>query len=205
MSETAKKSDQTSTESYSPKRPFILYTAEEYQKETIVETILYRGALFEVVERPEATFCGKIAYAQNLTDEPDIGKLLNDYRSLVSVPKQECIAPEWDAAISIDYWRGGTTPRGMMFAQEVATEKQPDVYDIYKMPKSLFMRIFHDADAAKALGRDNCEIWELFGLMKDFAMPEHGYEFNENGAQEFEYYNWSRYGSGFAYVPVIKK
>lgn len=36
MSETVKKTTQT-PESYSPKKPFILYIAEEYQKETIAE------------------------------------------------------------------------------------------------------------------------------------------------------------------------
>ena len=172
--------------------------------ETIVESIVYKGALFEIVERPEAIFCGKIAYAQNLTDEPDIEKLLADYQKLVSIQKEERIAPEWDAAISIDYWLGGAAPRGMMFAQEVATEKQSEVYGIYKMPESLFMRVFHDAKAAGALGKEKCEIWELFALMTDTIMPQYGYKHNENGAQDFEYYNWSKYGSGFAYVPIIK-
>jgi len=205
MGDIAKRANQINPESYSPKKPFILYIAEEYQQERIIETITYKGALLEVVERLESIFCGKIAYAQNLTDEPDIGKLLDDYQDIISTPKEERIAPEWDAAINIDYWRGGTVPRGMMFAQEVATEKQSEIYDIYKMPRSLFMRIFHDADATKALGKEKCEIWELYGLLKDIVMPQFGYKFNENGAQEFEYYNWSKYGSGFAYVPVIKE
>ena len=204
MSDAAKDKKQSVHESYHPDRPSILYYAEEYQKEVIKEIITYRGAVLEVVERPEAVFCGKIAYAQNLTDEPDIETLLKDYQKLVPIPKNEPVAPEWTAAISIDYWRGGIVPRGMMFGQEVAAEKQPEVYDIYKMPKSLYMRVFHDADAAKALDKDQCDIWELYGLMKDIVMPLYGYRFNENGAQEFEYYNWTKYSSGFAYVPVIK-
>lgn len=211
MNEHAEKPQSDKTESYSPQRPYILYIAEEYQMEKIIETITYMDVIFEVVKRPESIFCGKLAYASDLDSEPDIGKLLDDYRGAVSIPKEERIAPDWDGAISIDYWKGGTSPRGMMFAQEVASENQNEIYDIYKMPASLFMRVFHDENAAKALGREKCpcegkcEIWELFGLMKDIVMPKFGYRFNENGAQEFEYYNWSKYGTGFAYVPVVKE
>lgn len=77
----------------------------------LIDTIKYDGAIFEIVERPEVIWVGKIAYAPNLTDEPDIGKLLSVYQELVPTPKLDRINPDWDAAISIDYWRGGTVPR----------------------------------------------------------------------------------------------
>ena len=66
------------------------------------------------------------------------------------------------------------------------------------------MRVLHDENAAKALGKDQCEIWELYGLLKDIMMPKYGYKFNENGAQEFEYYNVIKQDYNFIYVPVIK-
>ncbi|MDF2544356.1 MAG: hypothetical protein K0S47_4074 [Herbinix sp.] len=173
----------------------------EYEK--LMETIHYNGATFEVVERPEILWVGKIAYATNLTDEPDIGNLLRVYQELVPTPKLARIAPDWDAAISIDYWRDGHAPRGMMFAQETSDEKQADCYDIYKMPGSLFMRILNNEDAAKLLGKEQCENWELFGLMKNTIMPSFGYKFNENGAQEIEYHNYKT-NIFYAYVPVTK-
>lgn len=169
----------------------------------IIETISYNGASFEVVERPEVLWVGKIAYATNLTDEPDIGKLLNEYRELLPVAKLDRINPDWDAAISIDYWRGGAAPRGMMFAQETTSEKQDSQYDIFKMPASLFMRILNNTQAAQLLNKDTCELWEFFCLMNEVVMPKYGYQFNENGAQEIEYC-CHKDNIAYAYVPIIK-
>lgn len=173
--------------------------------ESVVDTIKYGDVTFELINLPETIFAGKCAYANDLVSEPDIGKLLNEVRSgnLLS-HVNEPASPGWDAAVSIDYWRDGIVPRGMMFARETVTDEQLSSIDVYKMPPSMFMRVFNDENAAKMLNKSHCDIWELFGLMKETVMPANGYKFCENGAQEFEYYNWSLYKSGFAYVPVKK-
>lgn len=171
--------------------------------ENLIDVITYNGVKFEIVERPEVIWVGKVAYAPNLSDEPDIGKLLKQYGEAISIEKKELVNPEWDAAISIDYWRNGSVPRGMMFGQETYTEEQSKGYDIYKMPPSLFMRVLNNTEAAKLLGKDKCENWELFGFMKNTINPEYHYKFNENGAQEIEYHH-SKNGSLYAYIPVVK-
>jgi hypothetical protein len=91
----------------------------------------------------------------------------------------------------------------MMFGTETYTEKQPDCYDVFKMPPSLFMRVLNNTDAAQLLGKDRCENWELFVYMKDTVLPEHGYKFNGNGAQEVEYHHYIS-GTFYAYIPVVK-
>ena len=169
----------------------------------LIETIEYDGAVFEVVERPEVIWVGKTAYAPNFDVEPDIGGLFNTYQELVPTPKLDRINPDWNAAISIDYWKGGSAPRGMMFAQETYSENQADCYDIYKMPASMFIRILNDSKAAKLLGKDSCETWELFGVIKGTIMPQNSYKFNENGAQEIEYHNYKT-NTWYAYIPVVK-
>lgn len=173
--------------------------------EPVADTIRYGDVIFEVINLPETIFAGKVAYANDLVSEPDIGKLLNEVRSgnLLS-QVNEPASPGWDAAVSIDYWRNGAVPRGMMFAWETVSDRQPSAIDVYKMPASMFMRVFNNENAAKMLNKSRCDIWELFGLMKTTVMPANGYEFCENGAQEFEYYNWNLYKNGFAYVPVKK-
>jgi len=173
------------------------------KNEKLVDVLTYHGVNFEIVDRPEVLWVGKVAYATNLTDEPNIGKLLKEYQELISIEKKELIHPEWDAVISIDYWRNGSTPRGMMFGTETYSELQPDCYDIFRMPSSLFMRVLNNTDAARILRKDKCENWELFEFMKNTILPEHGYKFNENGAQEVEYHH-HKSGTFYAYVPVIK-
>ena len=173
------------------------------KNEKLINVVVYDGVNFEIVERPEVLWVGKVTYAPNLTDEPDISKLLKEYQELIMTEKKELIHPEWDAAISIDYWRNGATPRGFMFGQETYTKEQPECYEVFKMPPSLFMRVLNNTDAATLLGKDHCENWELFEFMKNTLMPEQGYKFNDNGAQEVEYCNYQS-DTFYAYVPVVK-
>ena len=92
----------------------------------------------------------------------------------------------------------------MIFGQQVLTEKQDANYDLYTMPESLFVRVANSAATARAaFDKDSCELYELFGLIKD-SLEENGYVFGTNGAQEIEMYN---HGAGlfYAYVPVMCK
>lgn len=203
MSTAEKPVTQQNPESYSPKdKPVIIDIAGKYCSEKSIEAIKHNDVTIEVIEKPETLYAGKASYAGNLTDEPEIAALLDHVRSNDVLGKVvNCTAPEWDVAISIDYWQGGAVPRGLMFARETAAEKQAEGIDIYRMPKSLFMRVYNDSNAAKAMGRESCQVWELFGLISGI-MSLYGYKFARHGAQEMEYYNWKKYSSGFAYVPV---
>ena len=88
-----------------------------------------------------------------------------------------------------------------MFAQQVLTAQQDAVYDVYEMPESLFVRVAPTRENAQAaFGRETCELYELFGVVRD-ALVTQGLEFNGSGAQETEMYNHAA-GLSFAYVPV---
>ena len=47
-----------------------------FPDEKLTAVLLERGVRFEVVERTQSLWCGVLGYASNLTDEPDIGRLL---------------------------------------------------------------------------------------------------------------------------------
>lgn len=172
--------------------------------ETLVKELTFNDITMELLCVPETIWCGSIAYADNLTDEPDIPALLQKYQSLCHIPKQHRANPEWDNCISIDYWRAGAVPRGMVFSQQVLSEEQDPAHDIYRMPKSLYIRLAGTKEVAqKAFHRDHCDLWELFGIIKD-ALDSLGYQIGTNGAQEIEMYNHAQ-GLAYAYVQVEKK
>jgi len=72
------------------------------------------------------------------------------------------------------------------------------------MPESLYIRLACTKDVAQtAFGRDECGVWELFGVIKD-ALDGLGYKIGTNGAQEIEMYNHC-VGLAYAYVQVETK
>lgn len=72
------------------------------------------------------------------------------------------------------------------------------------MPESLFIRVANTPETAKAaFNKVSCELFELFGVIKD-SLGETGYVLGTNGAQEIEMYNHDA-GSFYAYVQVMCK
>ena len=171
--------------------------------ERLVETICHKGLRFEVVERAESVWCGTLGYALNLTEEPDIPGLLEKYQSLVSVEKRGLVSPDWSGCISVGYWPGGTSPRGIMFMQQVDTGEQDGRHDVLKTPSSLYIRLHYDgAEVPRRLfGRDQCEAFELYGAIHE-AAEENGYTFHPTEEIEIEYYGSK---SCYAYCAVEKK
>lgn len=154
----------------------------------------YKGKMVFV---PATIWCGSVAFAPNLTDEPDIAALLQKYQQNCQYPKLHRANPDWDNAISINYWQESKAPRGMMFSQQVTSDEQNSAHDIYRMPQSLYIRHSCTSKVAQAaLG--GCEVYELFGIIKD-ALDDLGYNVGANGAQEIEMYN---HGAGLAYAYV---
>lgn len=156
-----------------------------------------RGAYtFELVDCPEILWCGVLGYAPNLTDEPDIDGLLARYQKLCDIEKNGRRMEDWSGCISINYMRSDL-PCGMMFMQQVDTDVQSDEYDLYKTPATQYFRLACTPETARAaFDKDECGVWELFGVIKDF-MSEVGYEFNDF-AGEIEMYGPD---SAYAYVP----
>lgn len=172
--------------------------------EKFVKEYNYNGVSFEVMQCPATIWCGAVGYAPNCEEEPDIGGVLEKYQSSCQVVKKELANAQWDCAISINYWQEGAAPRGMMFGQQVMSAEQASVYDVYNMPESLFVRASNTAENAKAaFDKESCEVYELFGIIKDY-LGEHGYDIGTNGAQEIEMYNHSA-GISYAYIQVKQK
>lgn len=174
---------------------------EVVRGEMLVRVFSYNGIPLELVRCPASVWCGALGYAPNCTDEPDVGNLLARYQGACDIPKRERANPEWSCCISIDYWQDGAVPRGMIFAQQVLTRDQDSAHDVYCMSESLYIRAAVTKEAAQAaFGRDSCEPYELFGIIKN-AMEANGYSIAANGAQEIEMYNHAA-GGAYAYVPV---
>lgn len=172
--------------------------------EKLIKQITHNNITFEVVSCPASIWCGALEYAPNCTDEPDINGLLQRYQQFCVVPKKGMANPEWSCAISINYWQEGAAPRGMMFAQQVLMETQDTKHDVYLMPESLFIRVKNTTEVAQAaFHKDSCELYELFGVIKD-SLDCTDYVLGTNGAQEIEMYNWSA-GLSYAYVQVEQR
>lgn len=173
-----------------------------------IETINYRGAEFEIVERPDVLWVGCVDYASNFTDESDIGATLKRYREeLIHVPKLELIHPDWSAALSINYTRSDR-PCGIMFAQETSTDKQDPRYELYTQPGGLWIKVRNDSAAALALmGKERAEPYEYFGILRK-AADANGYTSNTGVDVEVEYHCHAEYGTpphtNYAYVAVLK-
>lgn len=181
-----------------------LLDIDDIKNEKVVETIKAGDAVFEVVEKPETILAGKILYAK------DYGGIEN---ALMSISEQErwsacrkisdCILPLYDIALSVNFWLD-ESKRAMGFVRETSTEDQPEGVDIYKMPESLYIRVYTDSSAAKLLAKKECEIWELFAYIRNHFMPAHGFRMNMNGAQEMEVFDTEKHKTGYAYMPVIR-
>lgn len=169
--------------------------------EKLVGEIDYNGTLVELVHCPATIWCGAVGYARDGSSEPEIEGLLMRYQAQCGIPKRERANPDWSCCISIDYWQNGAAPRGMCFAQQVLTEAQDAAHDVYVMPESLYLRAAATKENAVAIfGRDSCEVFELFGFLRE-VMAAEGYSVGDNGAQEIEMYNHEA-GMAYAYVQV---
>ncbi len=182
-----------------------LLDTEMQNPEKIIETITIGGAHFDIVEKPETVFAGRIIYAK---DFPDIDSFYSAIDSMSEEEKQaalgklkESVLPIYDVNLSINFWLD-EKQRAFGFVREVMTEEQPKGVDIYKMPSSLFIRTYTDKETAHLVSKEQCEIWELFAYIRDYFMPTHGFRTAQNGAQELEVFDSFEHRSGFAYIPV---
>ena len=174
--------------------------------EKLVETIIYKGVGFELVERPDVFWTGCVDYATNNTDESDIGATLKRFQDLVKVTEiRDKINPDWSAALSINYNKD--KPCGIMFANETYSDEQDERYDVLTQPGGLWLRIRNDEKAAALCGKEKVEPYELFGILGD-AAKENGYMQNPDVHIEIEYHCHAEYNTpphtNYAYIPVVK-
>lgn len=165
------------------------------------------GARFEIVEKPETIFAGKIIYAKDYPDEDSfnsaIDSLSEEEKQAAFGKLKESILPIYDVNLSVNFWLG-VEQRAFGFVREVMTEEQPEGVEVYKMPASLFIRAYTDKGTSQLVSKEQCEIWELFAYIRNYFMPAHGFEMAQNGAQELEVFDTFEHKLGYAYMPVVR-
>lgn len=182
-----------------------LLDTEMQNPEKTVETITIGEARFEIVEKPKTIFAGKIVYAKDFSNEDGFNSaidLLTEEDKQNALSKlRESVLPIYDVTLSVNFWLD-IKQRAYGFVREVMTGEQPDGVDVYIMPASLFIRAYTDKATSLLVGKEQCEIWELFAYMRDYFMPAHGFRMAQNGAQELEVFDTFEHKSGYAYMPV---
>lgn len=183
---------------------------KKHSQEKIVQTFDYNGATVDLVEWTDTMWCGKIGYAVNNIDEPNVDEIMRGFQAL-NVPT--IVAKEresdWDVCMSVNYL-SAARPNGVMFGFLVATDQQPDGFDIYKVPAAKYVRIRMCDETAKALGRDpwrgGIPPYEWIG---EQIAPKFGYKYGDDALPIFEYYGYYNPGKNaheycYLYVPVEK-
>lgn len=182
-----------------------LLDTEIQNSEKIVETITIGGVRFEVVKKPKTIYAGKIIYAKDFSNEGSFNSAIDsmpeDEKQTSFGKLNETVLPIYDINLSVNFWTDWKQ-RAYGFVREVMTEEQPDGVDVFKMPSSLFLRVYTDKEAAHLVSKEQCETWELFAYIRDYFMPSHGFKMAENGAQELEVFDTFEHKSGYIYMPV---
>lgn len=184
-----------------------LLDTEIQNPEKIVETITICDAHFEIVEKPETIFAGKIIYARDFPNPESfnsaVDSLSEDEKQAAFSKLKESVLPIYDVNLSVNFWLD-EKQRAYGFVREVMTEEQPHGVEVYKMPVSLFIRAYTDKKTAQLISKEQCEIWELFSYTRDYFMPAHGFKMAQNGAQELEVFDTFEHKFGYAYMPVVR-
>jgi len=181
-----------------------------HPQETVLQTYSYNGIPVDLVQWTDTVWCGKIGWARDNTDEPDVDKIAAGMMAVMSVPPSGGRAePEWEICLSANYL-SDTRPNGVMFAYLVTEETQPDCFDVYKLPAAQYLRIRMNAETAAALGH---EPWPggipPYGWIGEEVAPALGYAYGSDMLPVIEYYgNWQPQKNAhefcYLYVPVQK-
>lgn len=184
-----------------------LLDTENETAEKVIETIEVGGAVFDIVEKPDAILAGKVIYAKDFSDISDFNSAIDEiaaegeaFLDLLT----DTVRPINDIHLSVNFWRSEKS-RAYGFVREVLTECQPEGIDVFKNPASLYIRAYTNKSAAQLMSKEQCEIWELFAYIRDYFMPAQGFVMAENGAQELEIFDTFEHKTGYAYMPVMRR
>lgn len=179
-----------------------------HPQERIIQTYQYKGIPVDLVEWSATAWCGKIGFADNNTDEPDVEKVLKDFMSVSTAPNGR--EENWDVCMSINYL-SDKRPNGVMFGFLVASDEQPASYDIYRVPATRFLRIRMCDETAKALGHapwtGGIPPYQWIG---EQIAPELGCSYGSDALPIIEYYGFFKPQNGnheycYLYVPIEGK
>lgn len=185
-----------------------LLDTEDKGTEKVIETIKVGEAAFEIIEKPDTILAGKIIYAKDFTDIESFNSAIEAFSDDEKQNQYErvldSLQPVFDINLSVNFWLNKEF-RAFGFVRETTEENQPYGVDVFKMPRSLFIRAYTDSAMAQLLSKEQCDIWELFSYIRNFFMPAHGFIMAQNGAQELEVFDTAQHKTGYAYMPVMRR
>ena len=177
----------------------------QHPQESIIKTYDFNGIIVDLVEWSDTVWCGKVDYADNNTDEPNVEKIMEDFMSISAIPNSR--EDNWDICMSVNYL-SCERPSGVMFGFLVAADVQPDSYDIYRIPAARYLRIRICDETARALGH---EPWmggiPPYHWIGEQIAPKLGYTYGSDTFPIVEYYGFFKPEEGtheycYLYVPV---
>jgi Uncharacterized protein conserved in bacteria len=177
--------------------------------EKTVATFDFNGISVDVVNWNETIWCGKVGYAENNTDEPNVGKIFDDFFALDTSVVNERIDGNFDGCVSINYL-SKRRPNGVILGFLVGSENQPNGFDVLKFPAAQYMRVSLDDNTAKALGE---KPWQggipLYQWITEKLAPKFGYQVGDDTLPIFEYYGYYNpekniHKLRYLYVPITK-
>lgn len=178
----------------------------QHPQEIIIKTFDHNGISVDIVKWTDTIWCGKIGYAVNNTDEPDVEIIMNSFSDFGCINERE---NDWDVCMSINYL-SSERPNGVMVGFLVQTEQQPDNFNIYKVPAAQYMRIPISDETAKALSQ---KMWDggmpPYKWIGEQIAPKSGYKYGDDTLPIFEYYGYYNYDKNehkfrYLYVPIEK-
>ncbi|MBQ4629181.1 MAG: hypothetical protein IJB44_08875 [Clostridia bacterium] len=115
----------------------------------------------------------------------------------------------WDVCMSLNYL-SSEHPNGVFFGFRVETDKQPDCFDIIKVPSSTYMRVCICEETFKVL---NVDPWmggiPPYEWICEKIAPGFGYQYGSDTLPIFEYYGHNAEDNHieicYLYVPVKAK
>lgn len=179
-----------------------------HKHEKLLKAFDYHGTMVELVEWKESVWCGKVGYAVNNIDEPDVEKIAQEASVIFPNHMPNGREKNWDVCISLNYL-SKERPNGVMFGFLVETEEQPDCYDVIKVPSSLYMKIQICDKTFRAL---DVEPWTggipPYEWIGEHIAPQYGYKYGADSYPVFEYYGHNKTNNEievcYLYVPVQK-
>ena len=171
----------------------------------IIQTYDYNGIPVDLIESTDTTWCGKVGYADNNVNEPNVEKIMEDFISVSALPNSR--EDNWDVCLSLNYL-SCERPSGVIFEFLSKTDVQSDSSDIYKMPAAKFLRIRMCNETAEALGH---EPWEggvpPYHWLGEQIAPRFGCTYGCSTIPIVEYYGFYQPEEGtheycYLYVPV---
>ncbi len=159
-----------------------------HSQEKVIKTFDCNGINVDLVRWSDTIWCGKIGYAANNVDEPDVEKIAHDAEIIFPNNIPNMREKNWEVCISLNYL-SNERPNGVMFGFLVETDEQLDHYDIIKVPSALYMKIQICDETFKAL---KVEPWTggipPYEWIGENVAPKFGYKYGDDTLPIYEYY-----------------